>query len=249
MKLQHLKTALLGSVLIASAIALAPGAMAAGHDRQYRVTVQNATLGQPLSPPVIATHNEEFKLFELGPVPTMGDAGYEQYLGLATVAEVGYPVPLFDAVSVADGVWDTQILFGDHELPTPPVFFPSESGSITISASGNAKYLSIASMLGQTNDGFWALRGVELPRGIGDTTSYFANGYDAGSEANLETTGEGGTVGGADGDDGASGAGINDGSGEGYIFVHAGIQGIGGLDPSVYDWRDPVVEVTIERVQ
>ena len=241
MKSQHLKTALLGSVLIASAIALAPGAMAADQDRQYRVTVQNATLGQPLSPPVIATHNEEFKLFELGPVPTMGDEGYAQYFGLAAVAETGYPFHLLDAVSIADGVWDAVAL--------PPVLQPSESNSYTISASGDAKYLSVASMLGRTNDAFWALRGVALPRGIGDTARYFANGYDAGSEANLETTGVGGTVGGADGDDGASGAGINDGSGEGYIFVHAGIQGIGGLDPSVLDWRDPVVEVTIERIQ
>lgn len=241
MQLPHLKTALLGSVLIASTVALAPAAMADNNDRQYRVTIQDATLGQPLSPPVIATHTKEFQLFELGPVPTMGDDDYDLYFGLAAVAETGYPFHLRDAVSVADGVWEAVAL--------PPILHPGESNSTTISASGDAKYLSVASMLGQTNDGFWALRGVALPRGIGDTARYFANGYDAGSEANAETTGVGGTVGGADGDDGATGTGINDGSGEGYIFVHAGIQGVGGLDPTVFDWRDPVVEITIERVQ
>lgn len=41
-------------------------------------------------------------------------------------------------------------------------------------------------------------------------------------------------------------------NGEGYIHVHAGIHGIGGddgLDPETYDWRNPVVEVTIERIR
>jgi hypothetical protein len=240
MKTSNLKSTLLGAALIAGTVVLAPTAMA-DNDRMYLVTVQNATLGQPLSPPVIATHTDAFELFSLGPVPMEGNEGYDQYFGLATVAETGYPFHLRDAILVADGVWDAVAL--------PPVLQPSESNSTTITASGDAKYLSIASMLGSTNDAFWALRGVALPRGVGDTTRYFAEGYDAGSEANLETTGEGGTVGGADDDDGESGEGINNGSGEGYIFVHAGIQGIGGLDPEVYDWRNPVVEVTIERTQ
>ncbi len=245
MKTPHLKTVILSAAVLAGAIALTPAAMAADHYRLYRVTIQDATLGQPLSPPVVATHTKAFQLFELGPTPGPLDDGYAQYFGLAAVAETGSPDLLFDAVSAADGVWEAKTYGGG-------VIHPSESGSLTISASGNVKYLSVASMLGKTNDGFWALRGVALPWGIGDTARYFANGYDAGSEANLETTGEGGTVGGADGDNGATGAGINDGSGEGYIFVHAGIHGVAGedgLDPAIYDWRDPVVEVTIERIK
>lgn len=241
MKILLSKTIFLAAALSASFVGLTTTAMAGDQDRLYRVTIQDATLGQPLSPPVIATHTTAFQLFELGPTPSMGDADYSLYLGLAAVAETGFPFRLLDEILAADGVWDAMAL--------PPVLHPGESNSTTISASGQAKYLSIASMLGRTNDGFWALRGVELPRGIGDTVRYFANGYDAGSEANAESNT---TVGGADGDDGDSGFGINDGSGEGYIFVHAGIQGVGGpggLDPAVYDWRNPVVEVTIERVQ
>lgn len=241
MKFSLLKPTLLGAVLFTASVILAPAAMAGNNDRMYRVTIQNATLGQPLSPPVIATHTKAFELFELGPVPAMADAGYDLYFALAAVAETGYPIRLFDEVSAADGVWDAVVL--------PPVIQPGESNSTTISASGDAKYLSVASMLGKTNDGFWALRGVALPRGIGDTTREFANGYDSGSEANAESNT---TVGGADGDNGETGAGIDDGSGEGYIHVHIGIQGIGGvggLEPEEYDWRDPVVEVTIERIQ
>jgi hypothetical protein len=56
---------------------------------------------------------------------------------------------------------------------------------------------------------------------------------------------------GATDDNPATGQGINE-NGEGYIHVHAGIHGIGGpngLDPAMEDWRDPVVQVTIERIQ
>jgi len=242
MKLSKLKTALLGTALIATAIALTPAAIADNGGRMYRVTIQDATVGQPLSPPVIATHGDEFHLFDLGPVPTMGDDGYDLYFALAAVAETGYPGHLLAEVSAAAGVWEAQVVGGS---PLPH----GESISTTISASGDAKYLSAASMLGRTNDGFWALRGVELPRGIGDTVRYFANGYDAGSEANAESNT---TVGGADGDDGDSGFGINDGSGEGYIIIHPGVHGVGGaggLVPAMDDWRDPVVEVIIERIK
>jgi hypothetical protein len=48
-----------------------------------------------------------------------------------------------------------------------------------------------------------------------------------------------------------TGAGINT-NGEGFIHVHAGIHGIGGpggLDPATYDWRNPVVELTIVRIR
>jgi hypothetical protein len=48
-----------------------------------------------------------------------------------------------------------------------------------------------------------------------------------------------------------SGTGINE-NGENYIHIHAGIHGIGGLDglvASTHDWRDPVVELTIERIR
>jgi len=38
--------------------------------------------------------------------------------------------------------------------------------------------------------------------------------------------------------------------GEGYIHIHAGIHGAGTgtLDPATYDWRNPVVEITITRI-
>jgi len=90
---------------------------------------------------------------------------------------------------------------------------------------------------------------VRLPLFIGECVYYYADGYDAGSEENDESAG---TVGTADGDNSPNiGDGINT-NGEGYIHVHAGIHGIGGaggLLPEIYDWRNPVVEVKIQRIK
>jgi len=244
------KIALMIAILIAGALTLTPTVMARHNNRGeriYRVTITNATLGQPVAPSVIATHTGAFRLFELGPTPAPGDADYPLYFGLATAAETGSPVPLVDEVDAADDVWEAVALPTDR---TPPVLLPGESNAITIRASGNARYLSAAAMLGATNDAFYAVRGAPLPRGVGEITHAYANAYDAGSELNAESADTVIALGATD-DDPATGAGIDE-NGEGYIHVHAGIHGIGGpggLDAATYDWRNPVVEVTIERLR
>jgi hypothetical protein len=247
MKKLNVKTALLGIAMITGMAMLAPAAMADGKDRVYRVTIQNATLGQPLAPSVIATHNGEFHLFDLGMAPMPGDGGYDDYLALAAMAETGYPFHVFDQVSASDGVWEAKVLATGN---MPPVIFPGGSNSTTITSSGSAKYLTAVAMLGATNDAVYAVRGVMLPRGIGDTVRVSANAYDVGSEANAESPDTVGALGATD-DDPVSGTGINDG-GEGYIHVHAGIHGVGGmggLSAAAHDWRNPVAELTIERIE
>jgi len=243
------KFGFLATVLVAGAIALTSPAMA-GHkqDRMYRVTITNVMLGQPVAPSVIATHTDAFQLFELGPAPMPGDPGYDDYLALAAMAETGYPFHVLDQVSASNGVYEAVALPTSR---TPPVLLPSESNSIEISASGNAKYLTAVAMLGATNDAVYAVRGVELPKGINDSIDAFATAYDVGSEANAESPATVGFLGSME-DNGATFDGINDGSGEGFIYVHAGIHGVGGaggLDPATYDWRNPVVKVTIERIK
>jgi hypothetical protein len=245
------KVALLGAVLAVGTLAVTPAAMAGkSHgkkDRMYEVTITNATLGQPVAPSVIATHNDAFRLFELGPAPLEGEPGYDYYFALATMAETGFPLFALDEVAASDGVWEAVALPTDR---MPPVLLPSESNSTVISASGKSKYLSAMAMLGKTNDAFYAVRGVRLPNGVGDKVQVLANAYDAGSEANAESAATIGALGAVD-DDAMTGDGINE-YGEGYIHVHAGVHGvggIGGLDAAVQDWRNPVVEVTIERIQ
>ncbi|MBT8048464.1 MAG: hypothetical protein HKN57_10200 [Xanthomonadales bacterium] len=247
MKVLNFRNALLGVTLVVASAMLSPVAMANGKDRLYQVTITNATLGQPVAPSVIATHDGSFRLFELGAAPMPGDGGYADYFALAAMAETGYPFHVLDQVAASTGVWEAKVLATSN---TPPVIFPGGFNSTTISASGNAKYLSSVGMLGATNDAVYAVRGVMLPRGIGDTVHVSGSAYDAGSEANAESADTVGALGATD-EDPVSGVGINEG-GEGYIHVHAGIHGVGGmggLSAAVHDWRNPVVEVTIERIE
>jgi hypothetical protein len=36
--------------------------------------------------------------------------------------------------------------------------------------------------------------------------------------------------------------------GEGFVHIHAGIHGIGNLEASEYDWRNPVARITVRQV-
>jgi hypothetical protein len=38
-------------------------------------------------------------------------------------------------------------------------------------------------------------------------------------------------------------------SGEGFVYVHSGIHGIGDLSASQYSWNNPVLKVTIKRLK
>lgn len=128
MKKSLLASTLLSGILAVGGITLATTALAdySRGARMYKVEVTNAMLGQPLAPSVIATHNDKFRLFELGVAPTAGDAGYDLYFALATLAETGYPVLLRDQVAAAVGVWEAKVLATNAN---PPVLPAGESNS------------------------------------------------------------------------------------------------------------------------
>jgi hypothetical protein len=71
------------------------------------------------------------------------------------------------------------------------------------------------------------------------TKVIYANVWDAGTEANneLSTHIPGPPFGGAMRDVGDA---------EGFVHIHPGIHGVGDLDASMYDWRNPGVMVTIK---
>jgi len=240
---------MLGAVIAAGTIAFTHAAFANGDgdERMYRVTITNAMRGQPVAPSVIATHTDQFRFFDLGPAPEPGDPGYDDYFALAAMAETGYPFHVLDQIAASHGVWDAVPLATDR---SPPVLLPSESNSTMIGASGRARYLTALAMLGATNDAVYAIQGVPLPNRMHETVHYYANIYDVGSEDNAESAATIGALGSTE-DNPVSGVGINEG-GEGYIHIHAGIHGVGGpggLDPAVFDWRNPGVVVTVERVR
>ena len=216
----------------------------------YEVTITNLTRGQQFTPILVATHQDGVNLFALG-TPASAE--------LEILAETGNTAPLTNLLLGSGGVFDVATSAG---LLDP-------GASVTVPIRGGLagfRRLSIASMLIPTNDGFLALDGVWLPTGKSDNSGksdksgksgksdkssrevvvVASPAYDSGSEPNdelcasipgpffLECDGKGG---------GGAPAG-----GEGYVHIHAGIHGIGDLNPSVRDWRNPVARITIRRV-
>jgi hypothetical protein len=107
-------------------------------------------------------------------------------------------------------------------------------------------------MLIATNDGIVGLDTVPLPERVNASRTYYANGYDVGTEQNTERfadlvppartlilgEGEGGTT-----------ESDPDLAEDGVIRPHPGIAGIGDLDPAVYGWREPAGYLQVERLR
>lgn len=204
--------------------------------RWYDVTITNLTVGQPLSPAVLVTHSQNLRLFEIGQLasdgirsiaedgdPSVAAAGLNGVLGVAEVVTTGAPVGVVGGAA-----------------------FPS-SLTVRIGARGNANRLSLATMLICTNDGFTGLDNVKLPGGF-QPESYYANGYDAGTEANTEADGD--IVPPCFGLTGVAGAGGGGRTAEaGVITMHPGIAGGGALVPAVNGWTGPAARITVQRIR
>jgi hypothetical protein len=200
-------------------------------ERLYEVTVYNATRGQPVTPPVAATHTSGFQLFEIGEDLEATPLG----IGLRIQAEDGIPTDLVTALSGDPDVSDVAVLAGDP-------FGPGGTAVSTVTATGSARYLTLTAMLATTNDAFAAVRGVRLPKGIGDKVTVYGKAYDAGTEANSEDCTY---IPGPPCDNGE----VRDtGDAEGSVHIHSGVHGGSSLVPSDHDWRNPVIQVTIERI-
>ncbi len=202
-------------------LALAPSAPASAQNL-FEVTITNLTRSQTLTPPVLATHEAGFQLF----VP--GEAASPE---LFQLAEDGVTDPLVALLETIPEVHNVAV--GDA---VPP------GGSVTLEIEGGAlaRYLSAAGMLATTNDGFFSVRGVELPKRGG--ISVYATVYDAGSEGNSELC------------DHIPGPPCNNpgvrftDEAEGFIHVHSGIHDLADLGASEWDWRNPAALIEIRRV-
>jgi hypothetical protein len=191
--------------------------------RHYAITITNITRGQGMAPPAVIVHNAGYRMFELGS-PAVAE--------LAPLAEMGNGAPLLSAVSGLRSVYQTALGTGG--------IAPGGSQTIEIATTGKFMKVSLGAMLGTTNDGFMAVRGVHLPSNGMVTVE--AEAYDAGTEANSEDCAfiPGPPCGNLTHNPAAS---------EGYVHVHAGIHvGGNGLTPAQHDWRNPVAQITIRRM-
>jgi len=193
-------------------------------NKTYEVTITNLTQAQRFTPILVASTHKSVRLFEPGEAasPELADIAEGGAVGAMTGLLLANP----DVIDVAD---------------SGGLLNPGDSVTVVVSAD-DARYISLASMLIPTNDAFFALNGVKV-NGRGRETVFWLPAYDAGSETNDEDCDN------MPGPD-CGGAGFSPADdGEGYVYIHGGIHGIGDLDPEIYDWRNPVARVKVVRVK
>jgi len=221
-----------------SASPLGVSAAAAAADRTYEITVENLTGGQPLTPPLLATHRRPIGMF---------DVGAPASFGVKEIAENGNLTPLMNWLQSNKHVSNVVVAVAG----SPPPVMPGGSVTVSIDGGPGSKYVSFVSMLICTNDGFTGLNGQRLPQDVGDEIMLYAGGYDAGTELNTEDfndivppcpplTGVTSTKPGS----GTSDPALAEG---GVIRTHSGVIGNVDLEESIHDWTDPVARITIRR--
>jgi len=207
-----------------------PVQAAAGQTRTYRVTVENLTENQTLTPAVVATHSREVAVYRRARPASPG---------LQQLAENGGVPVLAEELGGVAGVSDVQVAGAE------PIA-PGASVEVLISADPGAWRLSLAAMLICTNDGFAGISKIGLPGRLGDARVAYGIGYDAGTEINTEAYVD--LVPPCDGL-GQSGASDPLLAENGVVRRHRGIKGVGDLTVKDHGWDDPVVKVTVERVR
>ena len=197
-----------------------------GEPMRFEVGVTNLTAGQPLSPVAVVVHEPDYAAFEVG---ASASTALEQ------LAEGGDNSDLLAAAEEADSVSGTASGAG-------PIA-PGASETVTVeSPAGEAadRRLSVVSMLVNTNDALAAVDGVDLSGlATGDSMTVNGGSYDSGTEANTETAG---TMPGPAASGGAR-EGFNTTRDDVRDAVHAAVLG------ARHRWDDPVVRVTITRIQ
>jgi Spondin_N len=210
----------------------------------YEVTIENLTGGQPLTPPVVATHRAATGMFTVGQPASFA---------LKEIAENGNLAPMIAQLGADKHVSDS-VAAGAPLVPAglPGSAMFGDSVTLTVTASEGAKFLSFASMLICTNDGFTGVDSLRLPKDVGDAVVRRSAGYDAGTETNTEDFADivppcQGIVGVSSGEPGTgtSNPALAEG---GVIHHHPGIAGGADLVPAIHGWTDPVAEITVERV-
>ncbi len=213
---------------LAAGGALLLGTAGAASATEFEVTVTNLTRGQQFTPILVASHKAGVRLFELGSPASPQ---------LKTLAEEGNVAPMTALLLGSPNVRDVVNSGG--------LLDPGKSVTQRVSTLGSFDNVSVAAMLIPTNDGFFAVNDAEGPNGQ-EPITVFSPAYDAGTERNDETCAS--IPGPFFIECGGPGGGGAPGGGEGYVHIHAGIHGIGDLEPALRDWRNPVARITIRRV-
>ena len=226
-----------------ASILLVPGLAKSDEGSTYKVTIINLTPGQPFTPPVLLTHTKATGIFALGEA-----ASFE----IQEIAENGNSMPL--QIALAGDVDVHDLVAG--MAPIVPANNPGgtmfeSSATFMITTRGKAKFLSFASMLICTNDGFTGLDAVRLSK---KKMTVYSVAYDARTETNTEDFIDmvppcqpliGVLSPDMDPGTGTTDPALAEG---GIIIPHVGILGGDDLLPDVHGWSDPVAKIVIERM-
>jgi len=233
---------IIGAVLLSLSLGLSAAASANG--RMVTVEVANLTNATYFTPILVAVHNRDFHLFQIG-TPASDS--------LQAMAEGGELAGLIDEANDAGG--NHAIL--EDDLHPAGLLAPGVSVAAELEMGRHSRYLSLTGMLLPTNDGFLGLDAMRIPQWPGVYT-YYVNGYDAGTEVNNELINGGGAPGvlgiPADpgGNAGTGGSGLEGPDHNTNVHIHRGV--VGDLDPAggpsdlaadVHRWLNPVAKVTV----
>ena len=201
-------------------------AQASDDEGMYAVTVTNLTRGESFTPIMVATHTKGTHAFTLG-----SPASAE----LTAIAEGGDFGPLSTMLTDSGAAYDVAT--------NGALLAPGASTTIMVKMADDFKYVTVTSMMLPTNDGFIAVNGVKGPKKKHGGRVIMSPAYDAGTEMNDENCMHipGPTCGG----NGPS----PESDGEGYVHIHAGIQGVGSLSSADHDWRNPAAKIVITRMK
>lgn len=208
---------------------------------EWSVQITNLSHGIYFTPLLVTAHGSAARLFE---------AGTAASTELQAMAEGGDTSGLLTGLGGADG--DTV------DNPAGGLLAPGGSTTATLMPAANHGSLSLVAMILPSNDAFVGIDSVAIPTTPGSYT-FYANAYDAGTEANnemaLATGGMPGVLGmpaaGLPGM-GSGGTGVTTNESNNTVHIHRNTLGDtdanGGhsdADSRIHRWLNPVARVVV----
>jgi hypothetical protein len=200
---------------------MATGGMAPmAKSKTVQITIENVTTGQPFSPSFFESRGAS-----AAPLFKLGEAAPEALVAVAEGGNIG----MYSQQSAKDmGQTLGDAVLAIHALP-------GQKRVLTIQVDEKHPLIDGVWMLGNTNDGFAGISGVDAWK-LTAPMMVEVRGYDAGSEKNSEKKGFLGALGG----------GNNRDPENGVIAYHTGIRGDADA-PKEWNWdvSKPVAKVTL----
>ena len=146
-----------------------------GTNGNLAVQVTNLTYSQPFSPAAIVLHEPGYNIFI---------DGERASVALEQLAESGNPSDVINEATAAAQYLDAIASDG----ATAPRSIGNESTLVVPVLDIDNLRISLTTMLVDTNDAFTGLNAADISNmGVGESVSFMAPSWDAGTEANTET--------------------------------------------------------------